>query len=166
LPSPANPTSYDWLIKALLRRFYPELAAWLVGERPESVEEIDAANAVAAARFSDKLLCLRFRDKPAKAPSRRVSIGRRRGHATENDGVPGVHQSILVLESPDLCPFVPLLRGDPKDLFVLSKEKIEKAPESEFSEDVKRDLLSSMAVLATRVIEDQGFLRRCISDVR
>ena len=40
------------------------MAAWLVGETPETVEEVDTALIAAEARFTDKLLRLRFTRRP------------------------------------------------------------------------------------------------------
>ena len=37
---------------------------------------------------------------------------------------------ILAMRSPGLCPFVPLMRGEPRKLFVESRKKIEGAPEA------------------------------------
>lgn len=55
--------SYDRLIKAALQRRYPELAAWLLGERPEEVSTVDTTLATAATRFTDKLLSVKLRGK-------------------------------------------------------------------------------------------------------
>jgi hypothetical protein len=73
---------------------------------------------------------------------------------------------ILAMESPGLCPFLPLLRGDPKKLFVESRKKIEGAVPARLPAGTREMLLAAMTVLAARVIKDTHFLRRCISEVR
>ncbi|MBI4586766.1 MAG: hypothetical protein HY717_22355, partial [Planctomycetes bacterium] len=60
-PAAPQPTSYDRLIKACLQKFYPDLAAWLIGERPEEVRAIDPVLTSPTLRFADKLLFLKLK---------------------------------------------------------------------------------------------------------
>ena len=73
---------------------------------------------------------------------------------------------ILALERPGLCPFVPLMRGEPKELFVESRRKIESTPEALLPESTRRMLITAMTVLSGRVIEDRVFLNQCITEVK
>ena len=73
---------------------------------------------------------------------------------------------ILAFERPGLCPFLPLMRGEAKELFVESRRKIESTPEALLSESTRRMLLAAMTVLSGRVIEDRGFLNQCITEVK
>ena len=72
---------------------------------------------------------------------------------------------ILAMERPGLCPFLPLMRGEAKELFVKSRKKIESAPEAVLPESSRRLLLAAMTVLSGRVIEDRAFLNQCITEV-
>jgi predicted transposase YdaD len=72
---------------------------------------------------------------------------------------------ILAMESPGLCPFLPLMRGKPRELFVESRRKIEGAPEAVLPESTRRLLLAVMTVLSTRVIADRAFLKQCMTEV-
>jgi hypothetical protein len=73
---------------------------------------------------------------------------------------------ILGGRSPALCPFVPLFRGDPRELLVESREKIIRAPESLAPSAVKQDLLLLLGGLAGRVIQDRDFIRTVLSEIR
>lgn len=73
---------------------------------------------------------------------------------------------ILSGKSPGLCPFAPLLRGDPRELLIKSREMIVQAPGSLVSPGVKQDLLLLLGGLAGRVIEDRGFIQSVLSEIR
>jgi hypothetical protein len=214
--------TYDRLIKTCLARFYPELAAWLVGERPLEVRELDPKVTALQDRTSDKLLWLKFKDQsdlalhvefqvegrvnvPARvarylvlvATSRDfkqsgarlgsyvVYLDRRTYRADpgrfELPGGPGTTllatynvvklweldpRPLLELESPGLCPFVPLHHGDPVELLIESKKRIVEAPESMVSGSVKQDLLMILGGLAGRVIGDRNLIARLFEEVR
>jgi len=221
-PAPAEkPLSYDKLIKAFVKRYYAELGEWLLGERPESVEEDETTYALASARGEDKHLCLRFKDKPGmflhlelqlrgdvtmpqriteyvgfsleailRALERGLSpavlvVYLDREHYREDPGrfdLVGalsfqVHttykvvklwehspEPILEMESPGLCPFLPLMRGQPEDLVIRSLQKIRNAPEEVASAEEKRDLLLALRAMARRVIKDMSVIEAILSD--
>jgi predicted transposase YdaD len=58
--SPRESQTYDGLIKSILRKHYPDLAAWLLGQKPLESKAVDTALATTAVRFADKLLHLKF----------------------------------------------------------------------------------------------------------
>lgn len=218
-----EPIRYDWLIKAALRRYYPELATWLVGERPLVVEEVETALAVASIRFADKLLSLRFRSRPPlllhvefqtegdmemperiaqylalilgtlKVPKHKgtepacVVVYLDRQSYLDDPGRLNLRgalglklelsyrviklweldpELLLRFESPGLCPFVPLMAGNPIDLVLKSQQKIVNAPERLASAETKRELLTVLGGLATRVIKDRELIIRLFSEIR
>jgi hypothetical protein len=55
---------YDWLIRANLERFGPELAAWLFGEKPLEVRTIDSGLAAVRVREADKIFEVQFGSRP------------------------------------------------------------------------------------------------------
>jgi predicted transposase YdaD len=73
---------------------------------------------------------------------------------------------ILAMGSPGLLPFIPLMRGNPEELVVQSKELILAAPERLATFETKKDLLVVLGGLATRVIRDREFLGRLLQEVR
>jgi predicted transposase YdaD len=73
---------------------------------------------------------------------------------------------ILAMESPGLCPFVPLMRGNPLDLLVQSKERILRTSEERAGFEAKKDLLAVLAGLATRVVADRDALARTVREIR
>ncbi len=73
---------------------------------------------------------------------------------------------VLAMESPGLCPFVPLMSGNPEELIAKPKEKIISAPELIASAEDKRTLLATMSALASRVFEDRKRLDRMLAEIR
>jgi predicted transposase YdaD len=73
-------------------------------------------------------------------------------------------EPVLRMESPGLCPFVPLMAGRAEDLVVRSVEKIRTSPERQVSFDVKRFLLRALLTMAQRLIKDPGLLESLFSD--
>jgi len=71
-------------------------------------------------------------------------------------------EPILEMESPGLCPFLPLMDGKPEDLVIRSVTKIRAAPEAVASAEEKRDLLQVLASLAGRVITNMDQLTEMI----
>jgi hypothetical protein len=220
---PREPFSYDRMIKSCVSHFHLEIAAWLTGERPLEVREVDAQLAAAEERSADKLLWLTFHGKPdialhlefqvegrkdmpermarylllagttkavkergARLASFVVYLDRRTYHredpgSFELPAAPGTSLRatygvvklweldpgpILEAESPALCPFAPLLRGDPRELLVKSREKIVKASGALVPPGVKQDMLLLLGGLAGRVIEDRGFIQSVLSEIR
>jgi predicted transposase YdaD len=68
------------------------------------------------------------------------------------------------MESPGLCPFVPLMAGRAEELVVRSVEKITTSPEGQVSFDVKRFLLRTLLTMAQRLIKDPSLLESLFSD--
>ncbi len=56
--------SYDKLIKTALRTRYPEFVEWLLGEKPLEVRTLEPVQATTVERLGDKLLEVRFANKP------------------------------------------------------------------------------------------------------
>lgn len=75
-------------------------------------------------------------------------------------------ERILEMENPGLCPFLPLMAGNPDELLVKSLEKIKKTPETVASAETKRDLLAVLGALASKVIAKKDFLRKLLSELR
>ena len=73
---------------------------------------------------------------------------------------------MLAMESPGLCPFIPLMRGNPAELVVESKEKILRAPDDMASLDSKKELLAVLGIMATRVLKDRGLVKSLLSEIR
>jgi predicted transposase YdaD len=73
--------------------------------------------------------------------------------------------AILGMESPGLCPYVPLMRGNPVELLVKSKERILEAPEDRVSLETKKELLAVLAGLATRVVVEREVLDRVVTEI-
>lgn len=220
-PSTEQPESYDKRLKAALKGYYGDLAAWLLGQRPESVEELETTQALAQERTSDKFLRLKFKKRPpvllhvelqlpgdgtmpvrmteyiafalrtflaaAKKGLRPASvvIYLDKGAYREDPGQFDLQgdldfrlfasykvvklweespEPILAMESPGLCPFLPLMAGKPEELVVRSMEKIKSTSELIASPKAKRDLLMLLTALATRVIMDTETLKEILSD--
>jgi predicted transposase YdaD len=220
-PAARSTPSYDKIVKTLLGRTPLDIGEWLLGERPESAEELDTTHALSAARTSDKLLKLRFRSRPgvllhlevqlqgdAAMPRRMAEYFGFSLHALERaarEGFqpaavvlylyrehyrddPGVFdlagdlgfrfharyrvlklwelppEPVLRMESPGLCPFVPLMAGRAEELVVRSVEKITTSPEGQVSFDVKRFLLRTLLTMAQRLIKDPSLLESLFSD--
>ncbi len=220
-PAP-KPASYDGLLKALLQRYSIELAAWLLGERPEEVVELNTAHAEVQTRFSDKFYRLRFARRAGvlmhvefqmagdfEMPTRMVGYTgplAKTLHLAAEEGLrpasivvylhkesyrddPGefylegefdfkLHvrykviklwehrpEPILEMESPGLTPLVPLMAGNADELLVKSVEKIRNTPESVASPEMKRELLTVLGTLASKVIKNKEFLRKVRSEV-
>ena len=217
-------THYDWLIKAVLRRFGADLAAWLLEERPVEAVSISTSLPAVSLVDADRVLSVKFRAGPSlllhvefqmegdpKMPVRMAEYlvrirrllenpehcGKRlasavvyldpRTYRSEDPGVLDVEGDlgtrlfvsyrvvklwekdpgpILAMESPGLCPFVPLMRGNPVELAIESKEKILRVPEEVAPFEAKRELLVVLGILASRAIKDRGFLGRLLSEVR
>jgi hypothetical protein len=75
-------------------------------------------------------------------------------------------RSILAMKSPGLCPFVPLMSGNPVELVLRSQEKIARTPESLISAEGKGELLGILAGLAGRVVHDPKLVERLVSEIR
>jgi len=73
-------------------------------------------------------------------------------------------EPILAMESPGLCPFLPLMDGKPEALLVRSIEKIRAASEELASAEEKRDLLLALRAMAKRVIKDMSLIEAMLSD--
>jgi hypothetical protein len=73
-------------------------------------------------------------------------------------------EPILEMESPGLCPFLPLMAGKPEALLVRSVEKIRAAPKELASAEEKRDLLLALRAMAKRVIKDMSLIEAMLSD--
>jgi hypothetical protein len=71
-------------------------------------------------------------------------------------------QAVLRSDTPGLCVLAPFLRGDKKQLCVESKRKIRR---SRLPEQLKRDLLAVLAILAARKIADRTFLERFLLEM-
>ncbi|MBI4601308.1 MAG: hypothetical protein HY721_05025 [Planctomycetes bacterium] len=218
---PSDPFPFDRRLKVCLQHFYPDVAAWLLKERPVSVREVDPKVLAVQERTSDKLLWVELAGKPDVAlhvefhtegrgsvpeqtarflllaglakevrergarlasfvvyldrKTYREDPGRFELPAAGRTSLVATYEvvklweldprPILELESPGLCPLVPLMRGDPKELLVKSAEKIRKASPKAVPERVKRDLLSILAVFSARVIEDRELVRRVTQEV-
>ena len=63
-PAERSTPSYDKIVKTLLGHIPLDIGEWLLGERPESVEELDTTHALSKSRTADKLLKLHFRSRP------------------------------------------------------------------------------------------------------
>jgi len=74
--------------------------------------------------------------------------------------------TVLRLESPGLCPFAPLMAGNPVDLVLKSQERIVAAPEALASAETKRELLTILAGLSAKVIRDRSLIRKLFSEIR
>jgi predicted transposase YdaD len=215
-PRPADaPFSYDKLLKAFLKRYWRDVAEWLLGERPESVEELETTHSLVTSRAEDKFLHLEFKDKPGvllhlelqmkgdltmpvriteyfgyalKTLELAVKQGLRpacvvvyldrelyREDPGQLDMVGELSfrlfasykvvklwdlspEPVLAMESPGLCPFLPLMAGKPEELVIRSLAKIRAAPEHMASAEDKRELLQALASLAGRVIANMDKL--------
>ena len=73
-------------------------------------------------------------------------------------------EPILRMESPGLCPFVPLMRGKTEDLVLRSVDKIRKAPEGEATMADKRLLISVLRAFARRVMQNNEILEAILSE--
>jgi predicted transposase YdaD len=71
---------------------------------------------------------------------------------------------VLRMDSPGLCPFVPLMAGKPEDLMLRSVQRIREAPESAASREQKRLLLLALRALSSRVIQDMSIIESILSD--
>jgi predicted transposase YdaD len=71
-------------------------------------------------------------------------------------------EPILAMESPGLCPFLPLMAGKPEELVIRSLAKIRAAPEQLASAEDKRELLQALASLAGRVVTNMDQLTEMI----
>ena len=217
-------THYDWLIKAVLRRFGADLAAWLLQEQPVEAVSIGTSLPAVTLLDADRVLSVKFGAGPAlllhvefqmegdpRMPVRMAEylVGIRRllenpehqgkriasaaiyldpeTYRSEDPGFLDIQgdlgtrllasyrvvklwemdpEPILAMESPGLCPFVPLMRGNPAELVIESKEKILRAPEEVAPFETKRELLAVLGFLANRAIKDLRFLGRLLSEVR
>jgi predicted transposase YdaD len=75
-------------------------------------------------------------------------------------------EPILSLESPALCPFVPLMRGNAAELVLRSQARIVGAPDAEIPFEDKKVLLTILSGLAGCVIKDKSLLRNLFSEIR
>ena len=75
-------------------------------------------------------------------------------------------EPILRLQAPGLWPFIPLMRGEPKQLLEKSREKILAAPDRILSLEAKHRLLLVQSGLATRVLEDLDVTRSLLSEIQ
>jgi predicted transposase YdaD len=71
---------------------------------------------------------------------------------------------ILALENPALCPFVPLMAGNPEELLVQSRQRILEARDSVVPPEAKRELLVILGVLAGRTIADRALLKKLLME--
>ena len=72
---------------------------------------------------------------------------------------------VLSMESPGLCPFLPMMRGRPEELVIRSLEKIKNTPDSLVSTETKGELATVLAGIASRMVEDKQLLRNIMSDL-
>jgi predicted transposase YdaD len=217
-------TRYDWYIKAVLRRFGADLAAWLVGERPLSAATLGTALPAVTLVDADRILDIRFEGRPSallhiefqmeddpEMPGRMAEYlieilrllksfehtGKRlasavlyldpREYRCEDPGFLDVEgdlgtrifisykvvklwevdpRPILAMQSPGLCPFVPLMRGNPAELVVESKDKILQTPEETAPLDSKKELLTVLGIMATRALRDRELVKKLLSEIR
>jgi predicted transposase YdaD len=71
---------------------------------------------------------------------------------------------VLALEGLGLLPFLPLLRGNPEELLVKSRERILNAPEAVAPAETKRELFTILATIAARVIRDRRLVAGFLSE--
>jgi len=73
---------------------------------------------------------------------------------------------ILDLQAPGLWPFIPLMRGDSRELLQKSREKILAAPDKMISLEGKQELLFIQSGLASRVLKDLDITRSLLSEIQ
>jgi hypothetical protein len=73
---------------------------------------------------------------------------------------------ILDLQAPGLWPFIPLMRGDPQELLMKSREKILAAPDRMVSMEAKQRLLLVQSGLASRLLKDLDIARSLLSEIQ
>jgi predicted transposase/invertase (TIGR01784 family) len=74
-------------------------------------------------------------------------------------------EPILAMESPGLCPFVPLMRGNPGELMLKSYKRIISTPDELVSAEVKAELCTALGEFSERVIKDTKTLEKCYSEI-
>ncbi len=75
-------------------------------------------------------------------------------------------EPFLALESPGLCPLVPLMRGNPESLVLRCRDKIASTPERLASPEMKDTLRVVLGVLAGRLLESEEIQSLLISEVQ
>jgi predicted transposase YdaD len=70
---------------------------------------------------------------------------------------------VLALESPGLCPFVPLMRGNPVGLLVQSRDKIVRTHVETISTRTKRELLEVLELMAG-LLMDREFVMALLAE--